>query len=157
MKQHPRWIAGLCFWLGLWNHEWNIFLCKYPDSLGPGTVGIHGAPPQFFLNSAFRILVITLLHVFWGTVSSDGFAEKTWYHFLKAPSSAGVSLDHHKSPLRLNLKSAYIIMILMGIRAFFVFGGSWQSLTLCLLCQDKDLLLFNQHSDNLWEPALTKQ
>lgn len=145
MKQHPQWIAGVCFWLGLWNHEWNIFLCKYPDFLGLGTVGIHGDPLQFFLNSAFRTLVITLLHVSWGTVSFDGSEEKKWYGFLVALSSAGVSLDLHESPLLLNLMSAYIIMILMGIWASFVFGGSCQSLTLCLLCQDKDLLLFNQH------------
>lgn len=32
----PRWTstfyatAGLCFWPGLWNHEWSIFLCKHP-------------------------------------------------------------------------------------------------------------------------------
>ncbi|KAB0402441.1 hypothetical protein E2I00_006824 [Balaenoptera physalus] len=42
------------------------FVNTLSDSLGPGTVGIHGNPPQFFLNSAFMTLVIILLHGFWG-------------------------------------------------------------------------------------------
>lgn len=45
-----------------------------------------------------------------------------------------------------NLVSAYIIMVFMGIWAFFVAGGSCRSLKLCLLCQDKDFLLYNQRS-----------
>lgn len=45
-----------------------------------------------------------------------------------------------------NLVSAYIIMVVMGIWAFFVAGGSCRSLKLCLLCQDKDFLLYNQRS-----------
>lgn len=45
-----------------------------------------------------------------------------------------------------NLVTAYIIMVLMGIWAFCVAGGSRRSLKLCLLCQDKDFLLYNQRS-----------
>lgn len=46
----------------------------------------------------------------------------------------------------LNLVLAYIIMMLTGVWAFFVSGGSCRSLKLCLLCQDKDFLLFNQRA-----------
>ena len=156
MKQHPQWIAGLCFWLGLWNHEWNIFLCKYPDSLGPGTVGIHGDPPQFFLNSAFRILVITLLHMFWGTVSFNGLRRKRGTIFFSSflcwcqPGPSWIPMMI-KSEVSIHNHDSY------GHPGIHCLWSSCQSLTLCLLCQDKDLLLFNQHSDNPWEPALTKQ
>lgn len=46
----------------------------------------------------------------------------------------------------INLVSAYMIMVFMGIWAFFVAGGSYRNLKLCLLCQDEDFLLFNQRS-----------
>uniref|UniRef100_A0AAA9TB70 Gamma-secretase subunit APH-1 n=1 Tax=Bos taurus TaxID=9913 RepID=A0AAA9TB70_BOVIN len=58
------------------------FVNTLSDSLGPGTVGIHGDPPQFFLYSAFMTLVITLLHVFWGIVFFDGCEKKKWYTLL---------------------------------------------------------------------------
>lgn len=46
----------------------------------------------------------------------------------------------------ISLVSSYVIMVLMGIWAFLVSGGSGRSLKLCLLCQDRDFLLFNQRS-----------
>lgn len=46
----------------------------------------------------------------------------------------------------ISLVLSYIIMVLIGIWAFFISGGSCRSLKLCLLCQDKDFLLFNQRS-----------
>ncbi|XP_058521712.1 gamma-secretase subunit APH-1B isoform X3 [Ochotona princeps] len=58
------------------------FVNTLSDSLGPGTVGIHGDSPQFFLNSAFMTLVIVLLHVFWGIVFFDGCEKKKWYVIL---------------------------------------------------------------------------
>uniref|UniRef100_A0A8C0ZQG2 Gamma-secretase subunit APH-1 n=1 Tax=Castor canadensis TaxID=51338 RepID=A0A8C0ZQG2_CASCN len=124
------------------------FVNTLSDSLGPGTVGIHGDSPQFFLNSAFMTLVIILLHVFWGIVFFDGCEKKKWYILLivlltHLLVSAQTFLSPHYG---INLVSAYIIMVLMGIWAFFVAGGSCRSLKLCLLCQDKDFLLYNQRS-----------
>ncbi|KAM5337898.1 gamma-secretase subunit APH-1B isoform 2-T6 [Glossophaga mutica] len=58
------------------------FVNTLSDSLGPGTVGIHGDSPQFFLNSAFMTLVIILLHMFWGIVFFDGCEKKNWYTLL---------------------------------------------------------------------------
>ncbi|XP_055393688.1 gamma-secretase subunit APH-1B isoform X2 [Bubalus kerabau] len=58
------------------------FVNTLSDSLGPGTVGIHGDPPQFFLYSAFMTLVITLLHVFWGIVLFHGCEKKKWCALL---------------------------------------------------------------------------
>ncbi|XP_013374437.1 PREDICTED: gamma-secretase subunit APH-1B isoform X3 [Chinchilla lanigera] len=58
------------------------FVNTLSNSLGPGTVGIHGDSPQFFLNSAFMTLVIILLHVFWGIVFFDACEKKKWYVLL---------------------------------------------------------------------------
>ncbi|XP_076984258.1 gamma-secretase subunit APH-1B isoform X3 [Tamandua tetradactyla] len=52
------------------------FVNTLSDSLGPGTVGIHGDSPQFFLSSAFMTLVVILLHVFWGVIFFDGCEKK---------------------------------------------------------------------------------
>lgn len=124
------------------------FVNTLSDSLGPGTVGIHGDPPQFFLNSAFMTLVIVLLHIFWGVVFFDGCEKKKWYTLLVVLLthllvSALTFISPHYG---FNLVLSYIIMVLTGTWAFFVSGGSCRSLKLCLLCQDKDFLLFNQRS-----------
>ncbi|XP_066198116.1 gamma-secretase subunit APH-1B isoform X1 [Saccopteryx leptura] len=124
------------------------FVNTLSDSLGPGTVGIHGDSPQFFLNSAFMTLVIILLHMFWGIVFFDGCEKKKWYapvavlltHLLV---SALTFISPHYG---ISLVSAYLILVVMGVWAFFVAGGSCRSLRLCLLCQDKDFLLLNQRS-----------
>eukprot|EP00071_Canis_lupus_P034678 XP_022268235.1 gamma-secretase subunit APH-1B [Canis lupus familiaris] len=124
------------------------FVNTLSDSLGPGTVGIHGDSPQFFLNSAFMTLVIILLHVFWGIIFFDGCEKKKWSALLivlltHLLVSALTFISPHYG---INLVSTYMIMLLMGIWAFFVAGGSCRNLKLCLLCQDKDFLLFNQRS-----------
>ncbi|XP_004628892.1 gamma-secretase subunit APH-1B [Octodon degus] len=124
------------------------FVNTLSNSLGPGTVGIHGDSPQFFLNSAFMTLVIILLHVFWGVIFFDACEKKKWYVLLivlltHLLVSAQTFLNPHYG---INLVSAYIIMVVMAIWAFFVAGGSCRSLKLCLLCQDKDFLLYNQRS-----------
>ncbi|KAM5293377.1 gamma-secretase subunit APH-1B isoform 2-T2 [Ctenodactylus gundi] len=106
------------------------------------------APSMRLLAYAFMTLVIILLHVFWGIVFFDGCEKKKWYFLLLVLLthllvSAQTFLNPHYG---INLVSAYIIMVLMGIWAFFVAGGSCRSLKLCLLCQDKDFLLYNQRS-----------
>ncbi|XP_027288491.1 gamma-secretase subunit APH-1B isoform X2 [Cricetulus griseus] len=105
-------------------------------------------PSMRLLAYAFMTLVIILLHVFWGIVFFDGCEKKKWYILLIVLlTHLLVSTQTFLSPYyELNLVSAYIIMVFMGIWAFFVAGGSCRSLKLCLLCQDKDFLLYNQRS-----------
>ncbi|XP_004469680.1 gamma-secretase subunit APH-1B [Dasypus novemcinctus] len=124
------------------------FVNTLSDSLGPGTVGIHGDSPQFFLNAAFMTLVIILLHVFWGIIFFDGCEKKQWCTlFFVLLAHLLVSALTFLSPYYIiSLLSAYVILVLMGIWAFFVAGGTCRRLKLCLLCQDKDFLLFNQRS-----------
>ncbi|XP_068851093.1 gamma-secretase subunit APH-1A isoform X2 [Aphelocoma coerulescens] len=41
------------------------------DSSGPGTVGIHGDSPYYFITSAFLTMALVLLHTFWGVIFFD--------------------------------------------------------------------------------------
>ncbi|KAM4880632.1 gamma-secretase subunit APH-1A isoform 2-T2 [Sylvia borin] len=41
------------------------------DSAGPGTVGIHGDSPYYFITSAFLTMALVLLHTFWGIIFFD--------------------------------------------------------------------------------------
>ncbi|KAM6203076.1 gamma-secretase subunit APH-1B [Rhynchocyon petersi] len=124
------------------------FVNTLSDSLGPGTVGIHGDSPQFFLNSAFMTLVIILLHIFWGIVFFDGCEKKNWSTLLVVLLTHLLvsALTFINPYYGINLVVAYTILMAMGIWAFFVAGGSCRTLKLCLLCQDKDFLLFHQRS-----------
>ncbi|KAM9183645.1 gamma-secretase subunit APH-1B isoform 2-T2 [Dugong dugon] len=106
------------------------------------------APSMRLLAYAFMTLVIILLHIFWGIVFFDGCEKKRWHTLLVVLLthllvSALTFISPHYG---INLASAYTAMVLMGVWAFFVAGGSCRTLKLCLLCQDKDFLLFSQRS-----------
>lgn len=124
------------------------FVNTLSDSLGPGTVGIHGDSPYFFLNSAFMTQVIILLHMFWGIIFFDGCEKKNWYPLLAVILTHLLvsALTFLNPQYEISLVSAYMITVLTGIRAFFVAGGSRRSLKRYLLCQDKNFLLYSQRS-----------
>ncbi|XP_064123505.1 gamma-secretase subunit APH-1B isoform X2 [Loxodonta africana] len=105
-------------------------------------------PSMRLLAYAFMTLVIILLHIFWGIVFFDGCEKKRWCALLVVVlTHLLVSALTFLSPqYGINLVLSYTIMVLMGIWAFFVAGGSCRTLKLCLLCQDKDFLLFSQRS-----------
>lgn len=42
-----------------------------------------------------------------------------------------------------SLVPTYVILLLMGVWAFYTAGGSLRNLKLCLTCKDKDFLLAN--------------
>ncbi|XP_028362409.1 gamma-secretase subunit APH-1B isoform X2 [Phyllostomus discolor] len=105
-------------------------------------------PSMRLLAYAFMTLVIILLHMFWGIVFFDGCEKKNWYTLLVVLLthllvSALTFISPHYA---ISLVSAYVIMVLMGVWAFSVAGGSCRSLKMCLLCQDRDFLLFNPRS-----------
>ncbi|XP_037006998.2 gamma-secretase subunit APH-1B isoform X2 [Artibeus jamaicensis] len=105
-------------------------------------------PSMRLLAYAFMTLVIILLHMFWGIVFFDGCEKKNWYTLLVVLlTHLLVSALTFVSPhYAVSLVSAYVIMVLMGVWAFAVAGGSCRSLKMCLLCQDRDFLLFNPRS-----------
>ncbi|MEQ2160686.1 hypothetical protein GOODEAATRI_002039, partial [Goodea atripinnis] len=86
------------------------------DSVGPGTIGIHGDSQHYFLSSD-------------GIVTNDSRYCKTY--------------SVHNPQYISSLVPTYIIMFSMGIWAFYTAGGSLRNLKLCLTCKDKDFLLAN--------------
>ncbi|XP_075387134.1 gamma-secretase subunit APH-1B isoform X2 [Tenrec ecaudatus] len=106
------------------------------------------APSLRLLAYAFMTLVLILLHLFWGIVFFDGCEKKRWHTLLLVLlTHLFVSALTLVSPhYGVNLALAYAVLVLMGVWAFFVAGGSGRTLKLCLLCQDKDFLLFSQRS-----------
>nr|XP_033776436.1 gamma-secretase subunit APH-1B isoform X1 [Geotrypetes seraphini] len=116
------------------------------DSLGPGTIGIHGDSPQFFLASAFMTLAMILLHIFWGVVFFDACEKKKWWALvLVIISHLLVSgLTFLNPQYERSLLPCYAILLLMAVWAFFTAGGSFRNLKLCLTCLDQDFLLTSQ-------------
>lgn len=49
------------------------------DAVGPGTVGIVGDSPDFFLVSAFLSLAFILLHTFWGVIFFQSLDHKRYH------------------------------------------------------------------------------
>ncbi|XP_067829415.1 gamma-secretase subunit Aph-1b [Heptranchias perlo] len=115
------------------------------DSLGPGTVGIHGESSHYFLVSAFMTLAIILLHVFWGVVSFDACEKKRWWALAAVLLSHLVvsSVTFVNPQYEGSLIPVYVITLLMGAWAFLTAGGSVRNLKLCVTCGDKDFLLAN--------------
>lgn len=115
------------------------------DSVGPGTVGIHGDSQHYFLSSAFMTMAIILLHMFWGVVFFDACEKQRWWAVAAVVvSHLLVSCLTFQNPEYVaSLVPTYVIMFLMGIWAFYSAGGSLRNLKLCLTCKDKDFLLAN--------------
>ncbi|XP_041713505.1 gamma-secretase subunit Aph-1b [Coregonus clupeaformis] len=115
------------------------------DSIGPGTIGIHGDSQHYFLSSAFMTMAVILLHMFWGVVFFDSCEKQHWWSLaVVVISHLLVSCLTFQNPQYVgSLVPTYIIMFLMGLWAFFCAGGSLRNLKLCLTCKDKDFLLAN--------------
>ncbi|XP_007558867.1 gamma-secretase subunit Aph-1b [Poecilia latipinna] len=115
------------------------------DSVGPGTVGIHGDSQHYFLSSAFMTMAIILLHMFWGVIFFDGCEKQRWLAVAAVVATHLLvsSLTFQNPQYVSSLVPTYIIMFFMGVWAFYTAGGSLRNLKLCLTCKDKDFLLAN--------------
>lgn len=115
------------------------------DSLGPGTVGIHGDSQHYFISSAFMTLAVILLHMFWGVVFFDSCERKRWASLgAVVCSHLLVSCVTFVNPqYEGSLLPTYMVVCVMAVWAFFCAGGSLRNLKLCLTCRDKDFLLVN--------------
>ncbi|XP_061526956.1 gamma-secretase subunit Aph-1b isoform X3 [Phycodurus eques] len=118
------------------------------DSVGPGTIGIHGDSQHYFLSSAFMTMAIILLHMFWGVVFFDACEKQQWWAVATVVISHLVvsCLTFQNPEYVASLVPTYIILFLMGVWAFYSAGGSLRSLKLCLTCKDKDFLLASHRS-----------
>uniref|UniRef100_A0A4X2LAV3 Gamma-secretase subunit APH-1 n=1 Tax=Vombatus ursinus TaxID=29139 RepID=A0A4X2LAV3_VOMUR len=100
------------------------------------------------LAYAFMTLVMVLLHVFWGVVFFDACETKNWWALIVVIVSHLLvsGLTFLNPYYKASLAASYVIMLLMGIWAFFTAGGSCRNLKRCLLCRDKDFLLSNHRA-----------
>lgn len=110
------------------------------DSIGPGTVGIHGDSPHFFITSAFLTMALVLLHTFWGTVFFDA-CERGRYWALAAVVASHLltsGLTFLNPRYEASLIPIFTMTFAMGAWAFFTAGGSLRSIGACLPCRRKE-------------------
>ncbi|CAI5798497.1 gamma-secretase subunit APH-1A [Podarcis lilfordi] len=110
------------------------------DSIGPGTVGIHGDSPHYFITSAFLTMALVFLHTFWGTIFFDACEKgRYWTLALVVISHLVTSGLTFLNPCyEASLIPIFIITFSMGVWAFFTAGGSLRSIVTCLSCRRKE-------------------
>lgn len=52
------------------------------DMTGPGTIGLYGDSPSFFIATTFTCLAFILLHVCWGLIFFDALHYQKWLNLL---------------------------------------------------------------------------
>ncbi|GAB1602750.1 gamma-secretase subunit Aph-1-like [Argonauta hians] len=114
------------------------------DMIGPGTVGINGDSPYFFLASAFLTLSFVFLHTFWGIICFFAWDKKKYIwvavvlfsHMLTSCVSYvnNLSREHITTQYIISILVAYLTMIITGILAFCLAGGSMKNLPLVFRC-----------------------
>ncbi|NXH49206.1 APH1A secretase, partial [Dicaeum eximium] len=107
------------------------------DSAGPGTVGIHGDSPYYFITSAFLTMALVLLHTFWGIIFFDACERR-------CPGGLGLVVGGHLLTSGLtflnpwyeaSLGPIFILTLCTGLWAFSTAGGSFHNLLKCLSCK----------------------
>ncbi|NWI04678.1 APH1A secretase, partial [Tichodroma muraria] len=107
------------------------------DSAGPGTVGIHGDSPYYFITSAFFTMALVLLHTFWGVIFFDacerrhagGLGLVMGGHLLAS------GLTFLNPWYEVSLGSTFILTLCTGLWAFSTAGGSFHNVLKCLSCK----------------------
>lgn len=121
-------VAGLGF--GMMSGAFSL-VNVLADSVGPGTVGLKGDSPHFFLISAFTTLAYILLHTFWGVIFFNACDQRQYVLMAYVPlSHLLISCLTLLNQLRIypaSLTPAYFFVIVSGILAFRAAGGSMNS------------------------------
>jgi len=132
-KQVLGYVAGLGF--GVASGAFSL-VNVLADAIGPGTVGIRGDPADFFLTSALLTLAFILLHVLWSVVffyscqnrGLSGGLGITAVVLSHALASGMTLLNSGKEPNYYgSIIPAYILVLLFGIWAFRLAGGTCRS------------------------------
>ncbi|NXM73013.1 APH1A secretase, partial [Serilophus lunatus] len=107
------------------------------DSAGPGTVGIHGDSPYYFITSAFLTMALVLLHTFWGVIFFDACERSR-------PGGLGLVVGGHLLVSGLTFLNPWyeaslgpilILTLCTGLWAFSTAGGSFHNVLKCLSCK----------------------
>ncbi|XP_061231301.1 gamma-secretase subunit APH-1A isoform X2 [Neopsephotus bourkii] len=110
------------------------------SSMGPGTVGIHGDSPYYFITSAFITMALVLLHTFWGIVFFDACERRRYWGLgLVVTSHLLTSGLTFLNPwYEASLIPIFIITLGTGLWAFITAGGSLHNVLKCLSCKQED-------------------
>ncbi|XP_066955257.1 gamma-secretase subunit Aph-1 [Macrobrachium rosenbergii] len=104
------------------------------DMTGPGTIGRHGDPKQFFVASAVTSLAFILLHVFWGILFFNALHRRAYlqlaYVVLCHLLASCITL---MNPMySVTIPTVWILTVLSGILAFIVAGGSHRTVMIAI-------------------------
>ncbi|KAK6636154.1 hypothetical protein RUM43_009806 [Polyplax serrata] len=136
-KHILAYVAGLGFGLmsGLF-----ALINVLADSVGPATMGLHQGSEKFFITSAATTLCFILLHTFWGVIffsaiDCKNYMNLCWVLLTHLVVSA-LTFFNQKEWYTASLLPAYTIMVLTGLLAFKVAGGSLASFLASLKCHE---------------------
>ncbi|KAK3102890.1 hypothetical protein FSP39_014726 [Pinctada imbricata] len=138
-KHIMAYVSGLGF--GLISGAFSI-VNVLADMVGPGTIGIRGDSPHFFLATAFLTLCFILLHTFWGVIFFNAWDKRKLHmvavvvlsHLLvSCLTLLNQRTESRDTPLyAASIIPAYIVMVTMGVIAFITAGGSLSNIKSCL-------------------------
>jgi len=114
-------------------------------SLGPGTLGFHGEPHNFFIVSAIMTLCMILLNTAWGVIFFASLDSRTYWqtayvccsHMLVSCLSLLNSMESGKF-YPASLVPSYLVLVLTVMMAAKVAGGSAAGLKAAFLGQNKN-------------------
>lgn len=128
-------VAGLGF--GIMSGVFSL-LNVLADATGPGTVGLHGGSPYFFVTSALTTQAFVLLHTFWGVVSFHALDHGRWplVGFVLGChlTASTLTLLNPKGLYVASLVPIYLLLVISGALAFHAAGGRAHSLWAFLRC-----------------------
>lgn len=114
-------------------------------SLGPGTLGFHGEPHNFFIVSAIMTLCMILLNTAWGVIFFASLDSRTYWQTAYVCCShmlvSCLSLLNSMESGRLypaSLVPSYLVLVLTVLLAAKVAGGSTAGLKAAFLGQNKN-------------------
>jgi len=116
------------------------------DSLGPGTLGFNGEPPNFFVVSALMTLCMVLLHTTWGVVFFSSLDTGTYWqtayvvlsHLLVSCLSLLNSYGEGGSLYPATLLPSYLVLAVTCLLALKVAGASMGGVVQAIKGQEGD-------------------
>ncbi|XP_064416717.1 gamma-secretase subunit APH-1A [Latimeria chalumnae] len=143
--QQMAYVSGLSF--GIISGAFSL-INILADSIGPGTVGIHGDSPHYFITSAFLTMALVFLHIFWGVIVFNACETQRYW-------ALGTVVVSHMITSGLTFLNPWyagslipisMLTVSTGIWAFFTAGGSLQNLHRCATCKadmDSQVLVYS--------------
>ncbi|KAG1663851.1 Gamma-secretase subunit Aph-1b [Nymphon striatum] len=129
-------VAGLGF--GLMSGAFS-FINVLADSVGPGTVGLHGSSQVFFITSALFTLCFVLLHTFWGVIFFQAADKNDFPKLILVFGShmliSCLTLLNKQQMYFASLIPAYIIMLVCAAVAFISVGGTITNIKAFVMCK----------------------